>query len=128
MDLAKTMDELDKKKEALSAEKTQAVERVKKLEEAAKEKLEFTKQRNEEAEWARHVFNTLQMTYQKQVVEYESQAQAAAAIIIRLRQDKQEAHAHAQLGVDRIRHGGTKPGKILMNVWKRYGRSGRSKQ
>ena len=29
LDLAKTMDELDRKKEALSAEKTQVVERVK---------------------------------------------------------------------------------------------------
>ena len=97
MDLAKTMDELDKKKEALSVEKTQAVERVKQLEASAKEKLELTKQRNEEAEWATYVLNTLeaewatyvlntlQTTYQKQVVDYESQAQAAAAIIIRLR-------------------------------------------
>ena len=38
------MKELEKKKEALAAEKTQAVERVKQLEAAAKEKLELTKQ------------------------------------------------------------------------------------
>ena len=44
LDLAKTMEELDKKKEALSAKNTQAVERVKQLEAAAKEKLELTKQ------------------------------------------------------------------------------------
>ena len=85
MDLAKTVDELDKKKEALLAEKTEAVERAKHLEAAAKEKLELTKQRNEEVERARHVLNTLQTTYQKQVVDYENQAQAATAIIIRLR-------------------------------------------
>ena len=34
MDLAKTMEELDKKKEALAAERTQVVERVKQLEAA----------------------------------------------------------------------------------------------
>ena len=45
LDLAKIMEELDKKKEALSAKNTQAVERVKQLEVAAKEKLELTKQR-----------------------------------------------------------------------------------
>ena len=50
LDLAKKMEELDKKKEALSAEKTQAVERMKQLEAAAKEKLELTKQRNEDVE------------------------------------------------------------------------------
>ena len=48
LDLAKTMDELDKKKEALLAEKTEVVERVNQLEAATKEKLELTKQRNEE--------------------------------------------------------------------------------
>ena len=37
------MDELKKKKEALSAEKTQLVERTKQLEAAAKEKMELTK-------------------------------------------------------------------------------------
>ena len=104
LDLAKTMDELDKKKEALLAEKTKAVEHVKQVEAAAKEKLELTKQRNEKAERETHVLNKLQMTYKKKVVNYESQAQAPAAIIIRLRQEKQEAHARAQLGVDRIRH------------------------
>ena len=81
------MDELDKNKEALSVEK-----------------------RNEEAERATHVLNKLQDTYQKKVVDYESQAQAAAAIIIRLRQEKQEAHARAQLGVDRIR--------LTMSAWR----------
>ena len=50
------------------------------------------------------------MTYQKQVVEYESQAQVAVGVIIRLRQEKQEAHEHAQLGVDRIRH--------IMSAWR----------
>ena len=50
------------------------------------------------------------MTYQKQVVEYESQAQAATGVIIRLRQEKQEAHERAQLGVDRIRH--------IMSAWR----------
>ena len=95
------MDELDKKKEALLAEKTEVVERVNQLEAATKEKLELTKQRNEEAERATHVLNKLQTTYQKKVVDYESQAQAAAAIIIRLRREKQEAHDRAQLGVDR---------------------------
>ena len=60
----------------MSIEKTLAVERTKQLEAAAKEKLELTKQRNEEAERATHMLNTLQSTYQ---------AQAAAAIIIRLR-------------------------------------------
>ena len=57
MDLAQKMEELDKKKEALAAEKTQVVEKVKQLEAVAKEKLELTKQRIEEAERARHVLN-----------------------------------------------------------------------
>ena len=61
------------------------MERAKQLEVAPKEKLELTKQQNEEAERATHMLNTLQSTYQKKVVDYESQAQAAAAIIIRLR-------------------------------------------
>ena len=43
-DLAQKMDELEKKTEALAAEKTQAVETAKQLEVAAKEKLELTKQ------------------------------------------------------------------------------------
>ena len=110
LDLAKTMDELDIKKEALSAEKTQAVERARQLEAAAKEKLELTKKHNEEAERAIHVLNKLQETYQKKVVDYESQAQAVVAIIIRLRQEKQEANARAQLGVDRIR--------LIMSAWR----------
>ena len=102
LDLAKTMDELDIKKEALSAEKTQAVEQVKQLEAAAKEKLELTKTRDEEKERATYALNKLRDTYEKKAAEYESQAQAAIAIIIRLRQEKQEANARAQLGVDRI--------------------------
>ena len=77
MDVAKTMDELDKKKEALSVEKTEAVEWVKQLEAATKEKLELTKKHCEESERASHVLNKLQDTYQKKVVDYESQAQAA---------------------------------------------------
>ena len=81
-DLAKTMDELDIKKEALSTEKTQAVERVKQLEATAKEKLDLTKTRNEEKERATYALNKLQDTYQKKVVEYESLAQAATAIIV----------------------------------------------
>ena len=80
------------------------------MEATTKEKLELTKQRNEEVEWATHVLNKLQTTYQKKVVDYESHAQAAAAIIIRLRQEKQEAHARAQLGVDRIWH--------IMSAWR----------
>ena len=86
--------------------------------------------RNEEAEHAKHTLNKLQMTYlkqvveyesqaqavvgitlnklqmtyQKQLVEYESQAQAVVGIIIRLRHEKQEAHKRAQLGMDRIQH------------------------
>ena len=61
LDLAKTMDELDVKKEALSVRKTQAVERVKQLEAAAKEKLELTKNRNEEKEQATYALNKLRM-------------------------------------------------------------------
>ena len=59
LDLAKTMDELDIKKEALSAEKTQAVEWARQLEAAAKEKLDLTKKRNEEAEQATHIHKKL---------------------------------------------------------------------
>ena len=69
LDLGETMEKLDKKKEALSAEKTQAGERVKQLEAAAMEKLELTKQCNEEAERAKHVLNKLQTTYQRKVAE-----------------------------------------------------------
>ena len=104
LDLAKTIDELDKKKEAFSTEKTWVVERAKQLAKAAKEQLG-----NEEAERAMYELNKLQDTYQKKVVDYESQAQAAATIIVRLRQEKQEAHAHAQLGVDRI--------QLIMSAW-----------
>ena len=49
-------------------------------------------------------------TYQKKVVDYESQAQAATAIIIWLRQEKQEANARAQLAVDRVR--------LKMSAWR----------
>ena len=110
LDLAKTMDKLDVKKEALSAEKTQAVEQVKRLEAAAKEKLELTKALNEEKERATYALNKLRDTYEKKAVDYEGQAQAAAAIIIRLRQEKQEANARAQVGVDKIR--------LIMSAWR----------
>ena len=110
LDLAKTVDELDKKKEALSAEKTESMTRLKQLEAAAKEKLELTKKKNEEAERATYALNKLQETYQKKVVEYECHAQAAAGVILRLRQEKQEAHARAQIGVDRIR--------LIMSAWR----------
>ena len=104
------MDELDKKKESLSTEKTQAVERAKQLEVAAMEKLELTKKHNEEVERVTHVLHKLQETYQKKVVDYESQDEVVVAIIIRLRQKKQEAHAHAQMGVERIR--------LIMLAWR----------
>ena len=110
LDLAKTMEELDIKKEALSAEKTQAVERVRQLEATTKEKLELTKNRNEEKERATYALNKLRDTYEKKAVEYESQAEAVAAIIVRLRLEKQEANARAQLGVDRIR--------LIMSAWR----------
>ena len=88
LDLAKTMDELEK-------EKNYGQRGLKQLEAAAKEKLDLTKQLNEEAERATYALNKLQTTYQK-VVDYE--------IIIRLRKEKQEAHRRTQLGVDRIQH------------------------
>ena len=109
-DLAQKMDELEKKTEALAAEKTKAVEMAKLLEEAAKEKLELNKQQFEEAEQAKLVLNKLQTTYQHQVIGYESQATTAAAIIVRLKSEKQEAKEHAKLSVDRIRH--------IMSAWR----------
>ena len=78
------MNELQKKTEALAAEKTQAVEKTKQLEAAAKEKLELTKQRIEEAERARLELNKLEATYQNQVFGYESQAQATVGVMVRL--------------------------------------------
>ena len=104
------MDELEKKTEALVAEKTKAVETAKLLEEEAKEKLELNKQRFEDAEQAKLVLNNLQMTYQHQVIGYESQAAVAAAIIVRLKSEKQEAEERAKLSVDRIRH--------IMSAWR----------
>ena len=53
------MDKLEKQTEALAVERTQAVEKAKQLEAAAKEKLELTKQRIEEAERARRLLNKL---------------------------------------------------------------------
>ena len=50
------------------------------------------------------------MTYQHQVIGYESQAQAATTVIVRLRKEKQEAEERATLGVDRIRH--------IMSAWR----------
>ena len=82
------MDELEKKTEALVAEKTKAVETAKLLEEEAKEKLELNKQRFEEAERAKLVLNKLQTMYQYQVIGYESQAAVDAAIIVRLKSEK----------------------------------------
>ena len=74
------------------------------------EKLELTKNRNEEKERATYTLNKLQNTYVKKEAEYEGQAQSAAAIIIRLRQEKQEANARAQVGVYRIR--------LIMSAWR----------
>ena len=110
LDLAKTMDELDVKKEALSAEKTQAMAQRKELEALRLEKLELTKNRNEEKERATYALNKLRSTYEKKAAEYEGQDQAVAAIIGWLRQEKQEANARAQLGVDRIR--------LIMSAWR----------
>ena len=56
LDLAKTMDELEK-------EKNYGQRGLKQLEAAAKEKLDLTKQLNEEAERATYVLNKLQDTY-----------------------------------------------------------------
>ena len=61
------------------------MEWAKQLEAAGKEKLELAKLQNEEKKWATHLLNKFQETYQKKVVDYESQAQAAVAIIIWLR-------------------------------------------
>ena len=126
------MDELDVKKEALSTEKTQTVVRVRDLEAAAREKLELTKNQNEEKERATYVVNKLRDTYEKKAAEYENQAQAVAAIIVRLRQEKQEANARAQLGWtgsgSSCRRGGTELRPASMNVLRKYGRSGHSKQ
>ena len=74
LDLAKTMEELDVKKEALSAEKTQAFEQRKELEALRQEKLEITKNRNEEKERATYTLNKLRSTYERKVEECESRA------------------------------------------------------
>ena len=102
MDLAKSMEELDVKKEALSAEKTLVSEQRKELEALQQEKLEITKNRNEEKERSMYVINKLQSTYERKAAEYEAQAQATAAIIKRARKEKQEAYAQAKVGADRI--------------------------
>ena len=103
------MEELDVKKEALSAEKTQAFEQRKELEALRQEKLEITKNRNEEKERATYTLNKLRSTYERKAEEYESRAQATATIITRLRKEKQEANARAQVGADRIR--------LIMSAW-----------
>ena len=74
LDLAKTMDEVSAKKEALSAEITQATERRKELEALRREKLDLTKIRNEEKERSTFAFNKLQSPYEKQRADYEAQA------------------------------------------------------
>ena len=104
------MEGLEKKTEALAAEKTQMVETAKQLEAKAKEKLELTKQRIEEAERARLELNKLEATYQNQVFGYESQAHAATGVIVRLKKEKWEAEERAMLGVNRIRH--------IMSAWR----------
>ena len=74
LDLAKIIEELDAKKEALSAEKTQVTTLRKELEALRQEKLELTKTRNEEKERATYTLNKLQSTYVKKAAEYEGQA------------------------------------------------------
>ena len=59
----------------------------------AKEKLELTKNRNEEKEWATYTLNKLRDTYEKRAVEYEGQAQATTVMIVQLRQENEEANA-----------------------------------
>ena len=109
LDLAKTMEELDVKKEALSAEKTLVSEQRKELETLWQEKLEMTKSRNEEKERATFTLNKLRSIYERKAEEYEAQAQATTAIIIRARKEKQEAYAHAKAGADQIR--------LIMSAW-----------
>ena len=109
MDLARTMDEVSAKKEALSAEITLVSEQRKELEELRREKLELTKSRNEEKERSTFTLNKLQSTYERQTAEYEARAQVMAEIIKRARKEKQEAYAHAKAGVDRI--------KLIMSSW-----------
>ena len=103
------MEELDVKKEALSAEKTQVSAQRKELEALRQEKLELTKNRNEEKERATYALNELRSTYEKKVEEYEAQAQAAVAIIIRAKKEKRETYARAQAGEDQIRR--------IMSAW-----------
>ena len=78
------------------------------MEALRQEKLELTKNRNEEKEWATYVLNKLRSTYEKKAAEYEGQAQAAAAIITRLRKEKQEVNVQAQFrgGPDPAHHVG----------------------
>ena len=109
LDLAKTMDEVSAKKEALLAEITQAMERRKELEVLRRDKLDLTKIRNEEKERSTFTLNKLQSAYEKQRAEYEARAQIMADIIKRARKEKQEAYAHAKAGVDRI--------KLIMSCW-----------
>ena len=65
------MEELDAKKEALSVEKTQVTAQRKELEALRQEKLELTKNWNEEKERATFALNKLQSTYVKKAAEYE---------------------------------------------------------
>ena len=132
LDLAKTMDEVSAKKEALSAEKTLVSEQRKELEALRQEKLEITKNRNEEKERSTFVINKLQSTYERKTAEYEAQAQVTAEIIKKARKEKQEAYDRLKQGRtgsgSSCQHGVTELRQASTKALRRYGRSGRNRQ
>ena len=130
--MAKTMEEVIAKKEALSAEKTLASEQRKELEVLRREKLEIAKSRNEEKEWSTFTLNKLQSTYEKQRADYEAQAQIMADIIKRARKESKKhvrmlkqgltgSSSSCHVGVPELRQASTKARRS-------YGRSGRNRQ
>ena len=62
--------EVNKTVEALVKERTKGVEAAKKLEDAAKDRMELTQQHHAETERAKMALNKVQTTYQMQLMHY----------------------------------------------------------
>ena len=96
-------DEVNRTTTALAEERTKGVEAAKMLAEAAKDRMELTRQHHEEMERAKMALNRVQTTYQTQLMQYQGQAEATTILIKQLKDEKQAAEDKSKMELGRIR-------------------------
>ena len=84
-------------------EKVMAEMTTKLLEGATKERMELISQHYQELERSKVVLDSVQTTYQTQLMEYEVQAKATTNLIKQLKNEKEATQDKTKLGIKRIR-------------------------